>query len=257
MKRLLLLCGALLIFGAPAAFAAAGLNFTWSPTNACQSPQITNQTFACDANDASFTMVGSFMPGVQATQFYGIEVIVDGQSDGANVPSWWQAFNDGSCRQNSVSPGAAFLAGGGCTKLWSAGASGGLGAWQTTDYPPPTGNVPAANRLRFKIAYVMATARVNLNVSKEYSAFQLIMDSNNSINDPAADPPIVACPGCLVPVTLLLQQINVLDEAGAGSFEAITTELTNRCITWQSSTVACAVVPTRNRTWGEIKSLYR
>jgi len=255
MKRLLLLCGALLILAAPAAFAAAGLNFTWSPSNACQNPQVVNQTFVCDNNDGAYIMVGSFMPGVAATQFYGIEVVIDGQSDGGDMPAWWQSFNDGSCRINSFQPSAAFTAGGGCSKLWSASPTGGLGAWQTNAYPPPSGNVPDPNRVRIKLAYVMGSATLALNTAKEYTAFQLNMDTNNTIDDPGNS--IVACAGCTVPVTLVLNQVNALDAASGGSFESITAPLTNRCITWQSSTVACATVPTRNRTWGEIKSLYK
>lgn len=260
MKKILL-AGMLLCLVSSTALAATGLNFYWTPDGKCPAVPASyiNQAYDCLTNDGgSWKMVGSFQLPAALPQFYGIEVIIDGQSVGP-VPAWWQSFNDGSCRANAFYPSVSMLAQTSpCTKLWPVAPSGGFGAWQTADYPPPTGNVPLPNRLRIKLAYVMATTRVNLLATKVYNAFNVNMDATNSAED-LSDPgnPIYACAGCLVPVTLVLNQINAL--ADPLVTVEMTAQLVNRCITWQggASPSECGATPARNTTWGNVKSLYR
>jgi hypothetical protein len=199
---------------------------------------------------------GAPRPGIAHTQFYGIQVIIDGQSDGAIMPDWWQSSHAGFCRENSAILNACVAAvAAPCSKLWATIPAGAI-LWQTTAYPQPPGNVPSPHRVRCVLVLMLPTARVALNVSREYNAFQLTLDTDNTVDDP--DNGVSICTGCATPLTLVLQQLTVWDEANGGSFEASTDPLVNRCITWQSSTVDCRwVVPTHNQTWGQLKSLYR
>jgi len=196
---------------------AAGLNFYWNPAGLNQCPTVPvapgnlDQTWDCtvpvDANTGAFVAVGSFTPSKNLLAFNSIAVVIDGQSAG-DLPAWWEGFNDGSCRQNSwgiaLSTATATAP---CTKLWTAAPTGGLGAWQTALNPPPLPPAPGANRVRIKFIYAMTSARVNLNVTKEYNAFSLTMDTNNSIDDPDAG--ITACAGCNVGLSLVLNEIKV------------------------------------------------
>ena len=241
-------------FVSPApASADGGLNFSWSPDGNCVSPLIANQTFACNTNGASFIAVASVTPSPDLPQFYELEAVIGCQSEGP-LPAWWQSFNSGSCRETSATLRTTSVAAGGCQSPWSEAPSlGGIGAWQTALFPPPVGRVPPANRLVIRLAYQMATARPHLRAAKEYNAFQLVLDTNHTVDDPEHG--VVACAGCATGVTLMLDLIVLTaDEFN----QEITSPKTSNCITWQSSTAECwHAVPVRNTTWGAIKAFYR
>ena len=250
--RTLLLAACLLAFAAPASW-AGGLNFSWSPAGVCVHPLVTNRTFACNTNSASFIAVGSVTPYGAFSKFGGLEAIISCQSDGP-LPAWWQSFNSGSCRESSAKGRTSSVADGGCESLWPETPMGGIGSWQTALYPPPVGNVPPANRLVIMLAFWMATARLDLGGSDEYNAFQLVLDTNHTVADPAHG--IAACAGCQTGVTLVLDQITLVNADGGG--ETVINELVSKCITWQSSAAECwDATPVRNTTWGAIKSFYR
>jgi len=271
MKKILL-TGLLLCLTASMAMAAAGLNFYWTgatgecpATGAGLSAATWDCTLAHDydndvtgANEGYFTAVASFFPGTLFASLKGIEVVMDGQSAG-DLPAWWQGFNLGACRATAygsfakVSPVAAP-----CLVLWTATPQGGIGAFQTTAYPPGTPFPdPLPNRFRIKIGFATAAARTTLlNTTKQYNAFSLTMNTTKSLDDPLADPPVVACAGCDMGVTIVLNQITLKADAGK---EDITLPASNRCITWQGGggLTACDATPARNTTWGNVKSLYR
>jgi len=259
MKKLML-AGLLLCLTASMALAATpGLNFTWNEAanGKCLAAIIANEDWDCTiegANDGAFQAVGSFTPPVAIAGFSAMGALVDGQT-AAEMPAWWQSVNAGSCRQNAVQSGVG-VKGSPCTvSLWPGTAYGGIGAWQTALYPPPApNNAPLPNRLRIKVGYAMSASTVNLLTTNEYSTFVLNMDTTNSMDDPANS--IVACAGCSVGMTLVLNQIEAVGTAGS---VFITDQKVNRCITWQGGAGAnvCSVTPVRNTTWGNVKSLYR
>jgi hypothetical protein len=176
------------------------------------------------------------------------------------VPAWWQLYNIGSCRPNSIYPGlppiapAAPCAGNQTTKLWSAGPpSGGIIAYQTTRYPPPAPlPAPAPSRFRIKMGYATASGRTApLVTTQQYNTFNLTIDTYNSaIEEGGVTTP---CAGCDVGVSLVLSEIYIV---GAAATETITAPLANTCITWQGGANNCYTAA-RNSTWGQVKSLYR
>jgi len=249
---LVLLGAAQVVSPLPAQAAASGLNLSWSADGACVSPPIANRDFACDTNGATFIAVASFTPDHAVPQFYRMEAVIGCQSDGP-LPDWWQASYPGSCRETSVSTRTSSVAAGGCWSLWpESPALVGL-FWWTALYPPPTGTPPGPNRLLIKVGYQMATARLNLNVLREYNAFQLVLDSNHSVAEPGGGGAV--CAGCEAGVSLMLDEIKAIGDA---ALDIIDSPKTSNCITWQSSTAGCwHPVPVRNTTWGAIKSFYR
>jgi hypothetical protein len=253
MKRLLLLSGALLVLAAPVAWAAPGLDLNWSTGGACWSDaggDVNLKTFACNSNTGNAAMVASFAISADMPNFVGVEVIIDGQVDAANVPDWWQLYNTGACRQTGISSSADFTGSPavGCTDPFGNLAAGGIGAWQTETYPPPLPlNVPAANRVRLKVAYTLVDPNP-LTAGVEYYAVKATVTYAKTVGTGA-------CVGCDVPMTIVLNGIKAAPLPG--TFEWVTNELHNRCIKWQNSTVDCALVPARSRTWGQVKSLYR
>ena len=254
MKKVLLLSGILLALTASVTL-AAGVNLTWSSgTNGCWTEKLTSlTTWTCDNEfDGPWMFVGSFKMDANKTDFAGISAIVDGQSSSPSLPDWWQFFNAGSCRSNSLIASAAFNVGflkTLCKDPFAGAANGGIGAWQTALYPPPTPlNAPAPNRLRLKVAYVL-TASKSLPASQEWYAFWAQFDANHT-SDTAP-----LCGGCLTPVALVLNEVGVV---GTTSSYKIIAPKDNNTIYWQAADpILGGATPARNTTWGEVKSLYR
>ena len=255
MKRMLLLCGALMILGASAASAAQGVNLAWGAGCWGNNP-VNLETFACNANDdvaGPSIMTASFQLGADLPQWLTLSAIIDGQSQTGTLPDWWQVFNSGSCRASSLTATANFSLApkGQCTDPWKGSGTGGIGAWQTAAYPPPAPlNVPVGNRTRAKVAFALTTSKT-LTASVNYYAVALYVDYANTVA------PATICAGCSTPVTFVLNEIQLLPESGLSNAVTITNALDNQCIFWQSNAVDCSLVPARNRTWGAVKSLYR
>jgi hypothetical protein len=72
-----------------------------------------------------------------------------------------------------------------------------------------------------------------------------------------------ACAGCSFPACIRLSQVQLAQPAAAGVSRDVTFTNTppgggSQQVTWQGGVaVDCNIVPSRNRTWGQIKSLYR
>ena len=253
MKVLLTMC-LLLVLGASAAF-ASGINLTWSTgTGGCWPEKLLPlQTWTCDNEfDGPWMFVGSFKSDTAKADFSGISAILDVQSASVNLPDWWQFFNGGACRSTSLIASAAFNVGflkATCKDPFGGQAQGGIGAWQTALYPPPEPlNVPAANWGRLKVAYVLVSSK-NLPSTYEWYAFWAQFDPiHTSDTSPV-------CAGCSTPVTLVLNEIAMV---GTVTTDIYTNKRDNNCIAWQAADpTLCGLTPTRNRTWGQVKSLYR
>ncbi len=253
MKKTLLFCGVLTLIGASAAFAVIpGVNLGWSTDQGCWPESgVTAKTFACTSNTGSASMTGSFAIGVDLADFQAMGAIIDGQSSTATLPDWWQMSNTGSCRQAALSTSADFTAAPqtSCVDPFGGQAAGGIAAYQTQLFPAPFPiNVPAANRLRLKIGYGL-TFFSPLTAGVEYYAFRANITYTKTVGSPS-------CAGCSTPVTIVLNEVQATPTLQVDTIR-LTTPINNQCITWQGTDVPCSAVPTRNRTWGEVKSLYR
>lgn len=253
MKKSLLFCGVLMLIGASAAFAVApGVNIGWAANGSCWPEGGTAlQTFACTSNTGVNVFTGSFAIGSDMPDFQGMAAILDGQSESASLPDWWQLSNTGSCRAAALSVSADFTASPqtSCTDIFGGSGVGGIAAYQTELFPPPSPlNVPAPNRLRLKVGFVLATS-VALTNGVEYYGFRATINNSKSVGTGA-------CAGCATAVTMVLNEVQATPTLQVNTVH-LYNAINNQCIQWQSAAVNCALVPTRNRTWGEVKSLYR
>jgi hypothetical protein len=174
--------------------------------------------------------------------FNGVGVFMEGMTEDAVVPDWWKLgeAESGDCRANliTLSADGTVLANGGadvCFDPWQGLGAGGIGLYSWD-----------GNLMHVNAAYAVADG-VPLEAETEYFAVQFRVSGTKTVN---------SCAGCLSPAIWGLKYIdwttpasvNRLSDMYAGG---------NQCLTWQSSTLACGLVPTRNTTWGQIKSLYR
>jgi hypothetical protein len=245
MKKVILLCGALLALTATVA-SAGGLNLAW---NNClgEGTPVLNKNYACTSNAGTDIAVASFIPTMTSATVNGNELVFDLQSSGATLPAWWQFFNPGTCRSTSLSIDAAANANNVvCIDEFAGQATTGIGAYVI--------GFGGANRARIKIAEaVPATALASVDPTGEY--FSLNLKINHLKTGGAT-----ACAGCSTPVCIVLNSIKLT--AGGGDLdEFIGNAAVSNYVTWQGGAIGAggcpAATPTHNTTWGAVKSLYR
>ncbi|MFN8589521.1 MAG: hypothetical protein U0704_17145 [Candidatus Eisenbacteria bacterium] len=245
MKKTLLLSAVLLAVSASLA-SAAGLNLYWT---SCGAGGAANKSFACNSNTATaHKLYGSYVAPAGTTAITGNEMVVDLVSSTASLPAWWSMFTPSSCRPTALSANFIDATGvsGDCIDYWQSQASGGVGA-----YTAGFGGQP--NRARVLIVAAVAPANaVPVDVDAEYYSFTLSISNTKTVGSGS-------CAGCTDPVCIVLNEIKLTQPAGVGDFR-IQSPATRNYVTWQGGVVAggCpAVVPAQNRTWGQVKSLYR
>jgi len=252
------LCHALflVLLVSPASVHATGLNLAW---NKCL-PEggVIAKTFACNNNTEYADIIGSFTPAQPHPRFIGIEVKLDVQSQSQTVPAWWQFFNSGSCRTSAYDVSFDFraLPTTYCDDPFNGGAWGGVGYYATSIYPR-AGYQPPSNMARMGMAAAVMNPR-NLSPGTEYYAFRLRLQYESSSGGGA-------CDGCSSPVCLTLSEVAVYDLAppsAGGQWtrppapEVISQQAQNFMISWQDNGTNCQSA-VKNKTWGQLKSLYR
>ena len=269
--RAALACAFPLLLLAPSrAHAVQGLALAW---NHCHGDAgwAQNADFACNTNVGTHVMVGLFQLASPMETVIGEEIVLDLATASPSLPPWWQLKNTGFCRQLSLS--ATFIpdpADVGCPD-WSAGLSvGGIGGYCTAFNAMPGGcGIPSqpANTARIKLIAAVAGANAqDLLGGQNYFAFSLSINHAKTIGTGS-------CDGCATPVCIVLNSIMV---AAPGAFIGdtfvsdqrfitATTAPGSNFITWQGGGgvvggggIGCpAATPTRQSTWGNVKSLYR
>ncbi|MBI5170953.1 MAG: hypothetical protein HZA61_15795 [Candidatus Eisenbacteria bacterium] len=224
---------------------AAGINLSW---NDCGVYGATNRSFACNSNTLTgAVLVGSYVPPAGTTAITGNEIVIDLVSAGSTLPAWWQFKNFGSCRQTSLSSSADFTSGPfSCADYWSGLAAGGLAAYLT-----PYMTMPSRARILLIYAVAVENARP-MDETVEYYSFKLTINGAKTVGSPS-------CSGCVDPVCLVLSQIKITQPAGVGDYR-LQSPLDHQFATWQGGVVigGCpGATPTRNTTWGSLKSQYR
>ncbi len=257
MKKVTLLCGMLLALTAVAANAAPGLNLRWQ--NCFGDAGQANRTNACTSTLGSAgTLVGSFELGPDGVLgVTGIEIVVDLASAGATLPAWWTFNAPGGtigCRGAALAINPTISGTAANCFDWAGGqAAGGLAAYRvgsaTVGYGPSSARIVAG----FAVA-----APTDVPGAAEMFAF------NASISM-AKTTGTGACAGCTTPVCIALNSINVVPGTATSTFlGGPANGLGSNIATWQggagvSSTLGggCpAATPTKNTTWGSVKSLY-
>jgi len=224
---------------------AAGVNIAW---NECygEGTGTQNHDFACNVNTGKHNIVGSFVAPAGIDSLSGNEVAIDLQTLGT-VPAWWSFRNTGSCRRTALT--VNFFANPMnqvCVDEFDGAAEGGIGS-----YVVGYGGNP--DRARLKLAIATRTPRP-LEAGVEYFAFNLAINNQKTVG-------VGACEGCTTRSCLVLDSILLTQPYGRGDFWLSgPSEWGSYYITWQGDPYipGCGfVVPTRNTTWGSVKSLYR
>jgi hypothetical protein len=254
--RVPLLLAAASLFVSSQALAQGDLHLGW---NNCRADGgVENVSFACGSNTGVEVLVASFilpydMPQVIAfdATLYVIGEPTYDNCDGPgcppqgayDVPPWWQ-FQTGGCRSTSLSvstdfQGEPFASSTHCLDFWNSQALSGR------DYQYPYPSTRSA-RLRMVAAIPEAQA-VALVAGQEYYAFLLRINHTKTVGTGA-------CDGCCTPMTILFNNAAVYQPAGVGD-QPLTPSGYGFFATWQNPS-SCPT-PTRNRTWGQVKTLYR
>ncbi len=252
MKRLLLglsLVAAMLL-AATSAF-AGGVNLSWQNCFG-EGLGTSNRTFACTANSGTNTLVSSFMLNTNVVEVSGNELVIDFLSQANPLPAWWDMKDAGTCRQLSL--GFNVTANGNDVVCldWAQGqSSGGIGSYNTELGGTIDPNLSPQHR-RMKIAVAVPLAALqDLVANTEYFSCNVTVNNLKTVGTGA-------CTGCSEPVCIVLNSIKISTRTTAGDVTLGNPGSgSSNIVTWQGVGPNCQLVPTRNTTWGAVKSLYR
>jgi hypothetical protein len=237
---------ALLLALVCASASASQLNLAW--TNCYGDGGTTNQDFACDTNTGSHTFIASFTPNMTSNSVNGNEILIDLQSAGSTLPTWWAFKLFGTCRQTSLTvssnvPATAVN----CIDQFAGQKTSGIDGYRI-------GFGGSPNKVRLTILEAVPVADLaHVDPSGEYFAIAVRIDNAKTVGSPS-------CAGCSTPVCIVLNLIKLTAGGGAND-EYITSSPGTNYVTWQGGAIGSsgcpAATPARNTTWGAVKSLYR
>jgi predicted RecA/RadA family phage recombinase len=229
---------------------AAGINLGWNDCPGGATYSLT-QTFACDTNAGIHTLVGSFVAPAGVEMMSANEIVIDVQTGGARLSAWW-TYGTGQCRTASSLQGNFDFTAGPftCYDYWQGGAIGAL-SW----------SIPAAsaNRCRIKGVFALPSGdsrATSIPEGTHVYSFKIILSNVKTTG-------LGACAGCSDEACLVLNTITINQPAPQPPRIQLTNPAPSAFVTWQGwSTIDPAnncpdVTPTRSRTWGSIKALYR
>lgn len=239
MKKTLLMAGALLALTAGVASAAAGINLSW---NDCGSFGGVQRNFACGNNSGANTMYASAIAPVPMDAFNGHAGVLDLQTNQAALSNWWLI---GTCRlASTMSADYNFLSSSNCLDPWAGVAAGGISY---------TAGFGGLNRARIRTVCAISPSTAIDDVSEYYIAKVTFTNAKSFGNG--------SCGGCSDGACIVLNSIQLTQPLGAGDY-TISSPILRNWVQWQGGatgiTGGCpAATPTRNKTWGSVKSLYR
>jgi hypothetical protein len=250
MKKTLLICGALLVFAAPA-FAAGFINMQW--TDCPPGGGVVNVNNTCTTNSGAVgTLVTSFQPPVDLPQFLGCAGVIDLQTNAAPLNPWWHA-EVGGCRASKVSVSFDFSSGPfSCIDFWQGQAAGGM------DYAVPSPGVAAPSARIRTIQAVPASGIGPIFVldptaqtPNEYYAFKITISKLLSTGTGA-------CAGCLDKACFVFNSMSLSQPAPVPDVNLTTGPAQYATYNNGPGSGLCpGATPTQKSTWGSVKALYR
>lgn len=233
---------------------SSGLELAW---NQCfgQVGSVRSRTSACTVNTGSQRMIASFRPPAGVTKLEGIEVFIDYQVTGGVLPCWWD-FAVGQTRSTQlevlhVSPpdanGNPLIL---CDNHYfrDHGAAG--GGWMT---------VTGVDQGQLR-GLATLPAGTGLPVTMDAQQYGVGFRIANGSTVPAAN-----CQGCLQSACIGLTLIRLYSPGLPDVALTSPHPGSENWITWQGDVVGSPCsghapplpIPVLQRTWGEIKGLYR
>jgi hypothetical protein len=244
MKKAIILTGLLLAVSVSLA-AAQGMNLSTTDCGTFGAAGVNNP--CTSSSGAAILMVGSAIPPAGMDHVVGVEAYIDVQTSQAALSPWWVL--DG-CRAGALTFNFDFTANDppNCNDFWAGGASGGGGI-----SPVHTGPN------RFQIKLVCATpGEAPIDGGMEHYLFKASISRAKTTGTGS-------CAGCADAACFVLNRLLVVQPAGVGDAE-LTLPITRNYVTYNGGVVAggpnggsgCpGATPSQNRTWGQVKSLYR
>lgn len=235
---------------------AAGVNLRW---NACAGDGgVANRSSACSSNLGTQSLVASFVLGFALPVVTGLDSHVLIDVGAPSLPPWWQFKVAGSCRLTALSANAV-IAGSAvnCLDPFGGATASGVALYTVGALGP--------NTARFVVPSVLpGTESVALSAGQEYFAFNVVIQN-------VATTGAGACTGCLTPACIAIGDLSLYTQSPAGATPAAVVlagpanGVDSGFATWQGGIGttplpggSCpAATPTRNSTWGAVKSLYR
>ena len=255
MRRILgLSVVAAMLCVASSALAAPGVSLRWTKCSG-EGTGETNRTFACTSNAGSNMLVCSFELPADLAQVSGNELVLDVLSQSATLPAWWDMKTAGSCRASSLTSNSVADAGNVVCVDWAGGgSSGGVGSF-TTGTAPSMGSIDpalAAQHRRLVAAFaVPPDALQDLVAATEYFSCNFLIGNQKTVGPGS-------CAGCTEPMCIVFNSINVTTPVLANNvLIGNASSAGSNIVTWQGTGPDCSLVPTKNKTWGQVKALYR
>lgn len=234
-----LLCGTANRAGA----APTGYNLFWDDCS-LGAAQV-DATDPCASEAGSHRLVMSLMPGEVLESVIGVNVVIRMVVDAPVLPDWWR-LDGGGCRTGKLI--GDYLIGianppFSCVPAWNAQVQGGV--QMNLDLG---GGLNRANILF--VAGVPAPVTLDPGVSSEWylGAISILRAGT------------ATCSGCSVPACLVLNEMRIVRPAGyPGGDLILTSPALSAHATWQGGgAISCpGATPVRDRTWGQVKQLYR
>jgi hypothetical protein len=243
MKTLWIACALLIVSVRVAAAGPGGLNLGWNECGGM--PATLNRTFACNTNLGFNTLVGSFVTPCCVTAMSANEVVMNLQSASPTWPSWWD-LRTGMCR-----PGGSLFA----SVDFTAGPFTCLDYWEAVAVSGILMDQVAGNRSRIRIIAALPAGDPRIRPIEEGTevyAFKVTVTNAKSVGG--------ACPGCLTPVCIVLNSININQPVGEpGRNKFVSMPAMRNYANWQGgiSGDCYMATPARSTTWGSVKALYR
>ncbi len=242
MKKILLVCTALLALSATAA-AAADIQVAW---NDCKiDGGAASKTSACTSDGGlAGRLVVSYTPTASIPDFVAIDGTIDLQDDIGPMPPWWDLKNVGACRQTAASIGInvfnlpnSFT----CADTWDGGASAtGLFTGYALGY-----GAPDRARAVFAIARGASNPTAIAQGTNYFGWYWQIINVNTS-----------SCAGCSDPVAIWSPTMTL---SGVSSVAPVVLSASpddgESCVSWNGG--SCNATPTQATTWGKVKAMYR
>ncbi len=254
-----------------AATSAPGVSLNWDRCFGDGSVQY--KQFACDRNLGSDRLVGTFELAQDFASVTGFEIRMDVGSLSNPLPAWWRVNFAGSCRPTGLTASLLPPAGSIACADWAGGqAGGGIAAYQLDTFN--------LDRARIVVGTAVP-APVDLFAGQEYFMFSLNLTHAKTTGTGA-------CAGCTDPVVMFLSSVNVVPWTGPSLILNRGANYSgSQWVSWQNgyptnvvlppvcefnpiipshcalnqttffTVLPYSVTPTRNSTWGQVKSLYR
>jgi len=205
--------------------------------DACDSGTLA-KTFACDTNVGTARIVVSAVLDPEPNGLLGVRCVLDVVVDSAELPEWWQLAS-GGCRSGQVSSSG----------LWTAADASCLDAWEglvlVTGTPVLT---LAPGRLRIIGVGALPAGIASVTPAVESFLLAVTLSYSKTVGGGS-------CSGCERASCVLLRELT-LDVPGSDDVFVQIPDSTS-LLSWQATPATCRTTPSRNKTWGSIKSLFR